>query len=66
MPHYLNEVFVNAPESGLSLRKNSHALGNTTPEEIKRTTSLNTFKHNLNKTIWKKLESQVVRKLYYN
>ena len=69
-PHYLNEVFMKAPESS-SLLRNSYqklqqpfcktntgqnalsfigpALWNKVPEKIKRTTNLNTFKHNLKK-----------------
>ena len=65
-PHYLNEVFMKAPESSSSLRNNyqkrqqpfhktntgqntipciGSALGNKVPEESKRTTNLNAFKH---------------------
>ena len=81
-PHYLNEVFMKAPESSLSLR-NSHqklkqpfrktktgqnalsyiglALWNKVPKEIKRTTSLNAFKHNLKKHYLKK---NLVRQIF--
>ena len=69
-PHYLNEVFMKAPESNSSLRNSYQkhqqpfhktstgqnalssigpALWNQVPEEIKRTTNLNAFKHNLKK-----------------
>ena len=69
-PHYLNEVFMKAPESSSSLRNSyqklqqpfrktntgqnalsfiSPALWNKVPEEIKRITNLNVFKHNLKK-----------------
>ena len=75
-PHYLNEVFMNAPESS-SLLRNSYqkrqqpfhntnpgqnalsfiglALSNKFLEEIKRTTNLNSFKHNLKKRYLKEL-----------
>ena len=59
--HYLNEVFIEPPKPDLSLRYNCHklkqplsassfnspALRNEIPEEIKRTTSLNTLEHNI-------------------
>ena len=69
-PHYLNEVFMKAPQSNLLLRNSyqklqqpSHetnigqnalsfigpALWNKVSKEIKRTTNLNAFKHNLKK-----------------
>ena len=73
-PHYLNEVFIKAPESSSSLRNsykklqqffrktgqnalsfNGPALWNKIPEEIKRTTNLNAFKHNLKKHYLKEL-----------
>ena len=69
-PHYLNEVFMKAPEYS-SLLRNSYqklqqpfrktntgqnalsftgtALWDKVPEEIKRTTNLNAFKHYLKK-----------------
>ena len=72
--HYLNEVFIKAPESSSSLRNsykklqqlfrktgqnalsfNGPALWNKIPEEIKRTTNLNAFKHNLKKHYLKDL-----------
>ena len=75
-PHYLNEVFMKAPESSSSLRNSYQklqqpfrktntgqnalsfigpALWNKVPEEIKRTTNLNAFKHNLKKHYLKEL-----------
>ena len=75
-PHYLNEVFMKAPESSSSLRNSYQklqqpfrktntgqnalsfigpALWNKVPEKIKRTTNLNTFKHNLKKHYLKEL-----------
>ena len=75
-PHYLNEVFMKAPESSSS-SKNSYqkiqqpfcrtstvqnglsfigpGFWNKIPEEIKRTTNLNTIKHNLKKHYLKEL-----------
>ena len=41
------------------------SLRNEIPEELDRTTSLNIFKHNLKKFIWRELESQVFKKHYY-
>ena len=76
MPHYLNEVFMKAPESSSSLRNSYQklqqpfcktntvqnalsfigpALWNKVLEEIKRTTTLNAFKHNLKKYYLKEL-----------
>ena len=40
------------------------ALWNKVPEEIKRTTNLNAFKHNLKKHYLKKLVSQTFKKKY--
>ena len=75
-PHYLNEVFMKAPESSSSLRNSYQklqqpfrktntgqntlsfigpALWNKVPEEIKRITNLNIFKHNLKKHYLKEL-----------
>ena len=39
-------------------------LWNKIPEEIKRTTNLNTFKHNVKKHTKKNLESQIFNKNY--
>ena len=73
LPHYLNEVFMKAPEFCLSLRNSYQNLQqpirktntgqdalsfiglNKVPEEIKRTTNLNAFKHNLKKHYLKEL-----------
>ena len=75
-PHYLNEVYMKAPESSSSLRNSYQklqqpfrktitgpnalsftgpGLQNRVPEEIKRTTNLNAFKHNLKKHYLKEL-----------
>ena len=75
-PHYLNEVFIKAPESSSSLRNSYQklqqpfrktntgqnalsfiglALWNKSPQNIKRTTNLNTSKHNLKKHYLKEL-----------
>ena len=75
-PHYLNEVFMKAPESSSSLRSSYQkpqqpyrktstgqntlsfigpGLWNKIPEEIKRTTDLNAFKHDLKKHYLKEL-----------
>ena len=75
-PHYLNEVFLKAPESSSSLRNSYQklqqlfrkintgqnalsfigpALWNKVHEEMKRTTKLNAFKHNLKKHYLKEI-----------
>ena len=75
-PHYLNEVFMKAPESSSLLRSSyqklqqplgktntgqnalsfiGSTLWNKVPEEIKRITNLNAFKHNLKKHYSKEL-----------
>ena len=63
-PHYLNEVFMKAPKSSSSLRNSTGqnvlsfigtGLWKKITEEIKRTTNLNTFKHNLKKHYLKEL-----------
>ena len=80
MPHYLNEVFIKAPESSSLLRNSyqklqqpfcktntgqnalsfiSPALCYKVPKEIKRTTNLNAFKHNLKKHYLKKLGKSI-------
>ena len=74
--HYLNEVFMKAPETSSLLINCYHklqqpfhktntgqnalsfigwALWNKLPDEIKRTTNLNAFKHNLKKHYLKEL-----------
>ena len=76
-PHYLNEVFIKASESSSSLRSSYQKLQqpfqkactgrnafHQVSEEIKGTTNLNTFKHNLKKRYSKKINDIFLKKSY--
>ena len=62
-PNYLNEVFQTAPENNaepthqMMLSYIGPTIWSKTPDTLKRTKNLNTFKHNLKEHYLKELEN---------